>query len=132
MSDQSAIQWTDATWNVVTGCTKIAPECANCYIASTPPFRIAGRKFVHGRIPLELHEDRFGKPIDWKKPRRIFVNSLSDLFHEDIASGFIDRVFVVMAIAKQHTYQVLTKRAGRMLDYLSTPLRIEHIYDNWH
>src|SRR5947209_1267587 len=110
MSESSNIEWTDATWNVVTGCTKISPGCAHCYIDRTPPFRMAGRKFEKGHIPLILHEDRLEKPLHWKKPRRIFVNSLSDLFHKDVPNDFISRVFAVMALANWHTYQVLTKR----------------------
>jgi protein gp37 len=113
----SHMQWTDETWNPTTGCTKISPGCAHCYIETTPPFRMAGRKFVKGHIPLLLHADRLDKPLHWKKPRRVFVNSLSDLFHEDVPDEFIDRVFAVMALCPQHTFQVLTKRAERMAGY---------------
>lgn len=120
MSDNSAIQWTDATWNPTTGCTKVSPGCAKCYIERTPPFRIHGRKFVNGHIPLELHENRLDAPLHWKKPRRVFVNSLSDLFHADVPDTFIDQVFGVMAHCPQHTFQLLTKRAERMRAYLST------------
>lgn len=119
MSDHSAIQWTDATWNPTTGCTKVSPGCAHCYIERTPAFRIAGRTFVKGHIPLQLHEDRLEQPLRWRKPRRVFVNSLSDLFHDDVPDEFIDRVFAVMALCPQHTFQLLTKRAGRMREYLS-------------
>lgn len=99
MSQESKIEWTDATWNPATGCTKISPGCAHCYIDRTPPFRMAGRKWVKGKIPVELHPDRLDKPLHWKKPKMIFVNSLSDLFHEDIPDSFIDKVFAVMALA---------------------------------
>ncbi len=119
MSDSSAIEWTDATWNPVTGCTKVSPACANCYIERTPPFRIHGRKFVKGHIPLEFHENRLTQPSRWKEPRRIFVNSLSDLFHPDIPDAFIHQVYDEMEHARQHTYQVLTKHADRMADYLA-------------
>jgi protein gp37 len=122
VSEHSAIQWTDATWNPTTGCTKVSPGCANCYIETTTPFRVQGRKFVGGAIPLKLHEGRLEQPLRWRKPKRIFVNSLSDLFHEDIPFEFIDRVFAVMALTPQHTYQVLTKRPGRMLEYLTAPI----------
>jgi protein gp37 len=71
VSDHSAIEWTDATWNPVTGCTKVSPGCAHCYIERTPPFRISGRRFVHGTIPLELHDDRLEQPLHWRTPRRI-------------------------------------------------------------
>jgi protein gp37 len=117
--DNSPIEWTDATWNPTTGCTKVSPGCANCYIVRTPAFRIKGREFVKGATDLRLHEDRLDQPLRWRKPRRIFVNSLSDLFHEDVPDAFIDRVFAVMGLAYQHTLQVLTKRAERMLAYVT-------------
>lgn len=114
MSDKSAIEWTDATWNPVTGCTKISPGCANCYIERTPAFRMTGQRFERGRIPVRLHHDRLDQPLHWRKPRRVFVVSMGDLFHEDVPDQFIDRVFHVMAQAKHHTFQVLTKRPERM------------------
>jgi protein gp37 len=114
VSDHSNIEWTDATWNPTTGCTKVSPGCANCYIERTPAFRIAGRRFERGHIPLLLHENRLEQPLHWRKPRRVFVNSLSDLFHDDVPDAFIDRVFAVMALCQQHTFQVLTKRPRRM------------------
>ena len=114
MADGSAIEWTDATWNPTTGCTKVSPGCAHCYIERTPAFRIAGRTFVNGAIPLELHANRLEQPLHWRKPRRVFVNSLSDLFHDDVPDAFIERVFSVMALAERHTFQVLTKRPARM------------------
>jgi protein gp37 len=134
MSEQSAIEWTDATWNPTTGCTKVSPACANCYIERQTPFRVAGRKFVNGHIPLEFHENRLTQPSRWKQPRLIFVNSMSDLFHEDVPDAFLHRVYDEMEHARHHTYQVLTKRAERMRDYLqwrySGPrLRPWHI---WH
>lgn len=116
----SSIEWTDETWNPTTGCTKVSPGCAHCYIERTPPFRMAGRKFQNGKIPLQLHPDRLDKPLRWRKPRRVFVNSLSDLFHPDVPDDFIDRVFAVMAIAERHTFQILTKRPGRMWEYLAS------------
>ncbi len=119
MSDRSAIQWTDATWNPTTGCRKVSPGCAHCYITRTPAFRIAGRKFVNGETDVRLHPDRLEQPLHWKKPRRVFVNSLSDLFHISIPRSFIDKVFAVMALCPQHTFQVLTKRPERMLAYFT-------------
>lgn len=119
MADTSSIQWTNATWNPTTGCTKVSPGCAHCYIERTPPFRMEGRHFEKGHIPLRLHEDRLDQPLHWRKPRRVFVNSLSDLFHDDIPDEFIDRVFAVMTLTPWHTFQVLTKRPGRMLYYLT-------------
>jgi protein gp37 len=120
MSDKSAIQWTEATWNPVTGCTKVSPGCAHCYIERTPAFRMAGRKFVRGATDIRLHPDRLDQPLRWKRPRMIFVNSLSDVFHEDVPDEFLDRMFAVMALARRHTFQVLTKRPERMLTYLSS------------
>jgi protein gp37 len=119
MSVGTHIEWTEATWNPVTGCTKISPGCKNCYIERTPPFHMAGRKFVKGRIPLEFHDNRLTQPLRWRKPRRVFVNSLSDLFHADVPDDFIDRVFAVMALCPQHTFQVLTKRPERMAAYIT-------------
>lgn len=120
MATNSAIEWTDATWNPVTGCTKVSPACANCYIERTPPFRVRGRKFVNGHIPLEFHADRLDAPLKRKKPTVYFVNSLSDLFHEDVPDQFIGRVFETMACARDngHIFQILTKRARRMRDFM--------------
>ena len=118
MAEHSAIEWTDATWNVTTGCTKVSPACARCYIERTPPFRMNGRRFVKGHIPLQLHENRMTWPLDrWKTPKKIFVDSLSDLFHEDVPFEFIKRVRDVMAEAQRHTFQLLTKRPERMLEF---------------
>src|SRR5438128_2220616 len=114
MSTTTAIEWTDATGNPVTGCTKVSPGCAHCYIERTPPFRIAGRRFVHGAIPLQLHEDRLEQPLHWRTPRRIFVNSLSDLFHEQLSAAFIALVFDIMRRAHWHQFQILTKRSARL------------------
>jgi protein gp37 len=110
----TAIQWTDETWNPTTGCTKISPGCAHCYIERTPAFRIAGRRFVRGVIPVTLHDDRLETPLRWRRPRRIFVNSMSDLFHTDIPDAFISRVFDTMQRAYWHQFQVLTKRTARL------------------
>jgi protein gp37 len=114
MSDHSSIEWTDATWNPITGCTKISPGCAHCYIERTPAFRIAGRRFVQGVIPLLFHHDRLEYPLHWRKPRRVFVNSLSDLFHDEVPTSFIERVFDTMHRAHWHQFQVLTKRSARL------------------
>lgn len=118
MSDGTAIQWTDATWNPVTGCTKVSPGCAHCYIDTTPAFRIAGRKFVNGTTDIRFHAQRLPQPLSWRRPRRIFVNSLSDLFHEAIPDAFIARVYGVMVAAYWHEFQVLTKRPERRLALL--------------
>ena len=116
MGDKSKIGWTDATWNPVTGCTKVSAGCAYCYITRTPPFRQEGRRFLRGATGVRLHPDRLDQPLRWRKPRRIFVNSLSDLFHEDVPIEFIRAVFYVMEYASQHTFQILTKRPQRARD----------------
>ena len=119
MSDRSTIQWTDATWNPITGCTKVSPGCAHCYIERTPAFRMNGRRFLRGHLPLEFHDDRLDQPLHWKTPRRVFVNSLSDLFHTDVPDDFLHRVYHTMEYAKQHQFQILTKRADRLVSYLA-------------
>ncbi len=129
MSDKSAIEWTDATWNPVTGCTKVSPGCANCYIERTPAFRMTGQRFERGRIPVRLHHDRLDQPLHWREPRRVFVVSMGDLFHEDVPDEFIDQVFAVMAISPQHTYQVLTKRPERMRAYIAAGERPVRFHD---
>ena len=115
MSDRSAIEWTDATWNPVTGCTKVSPGCKHCY-AETFAERwrgVAGHPYEQG-FDLKLWPERLGAPRAWKAPRMIFVNSMSDLFHEEVPDEFIQSVFRVMSDVSQHTFQVLTKRADRL------------------
>jgi protein gp37 len=133
MSDHSHIEWTQATWNPTTGCSRVSPGCDHCYIDRTPPFRMAHRRFsgpeVGATTGVLLHEDRLTLPLHWRKPRRIFVNSLSDLFHADVPDSFIARVFAVMAVASQHTFQLLTKRHGRMRSLLSSPAFCERAYE---
>jgi protein gp37 len=119
VTTMSAIEWCDATWNPTTGCTKVSPACANCFIERQTPMRVAGRKFVKGDIPIEFHENRLDVPLRRRKPTTYFVNSMSDLFHADVPDAFIDRVFAVMALARRHTFQVLTKRSDRMHRYVS-------------
>lgn len=149
MGDKSAIEWTDATWNPLRGCSRVSEGCRNCYAerlaarfsgpgkpyeglakigrvimtdgqkTHTTPFRWTGEvRFVEEALTL---------PLRWKKPRRIFVNSMSDLFHEKVPDEWIDRVFAVMALAPQHTFQILTKRPERMRTYMLTPLRKRQI-----
>jgi len=113
MGDKSKIEWCDATWNPVTGCTKVSQGCKNCYAEGVANRFWGERKFTD----VQCHEDRLDQPLRWKKPRRIFVNSMSDLFHPDVPFDFIDKVFAVMGLAKQHTFMILTKRPERMLAY---------------
>ena len=115
MNATSKIEWTDATWNPVTGCTKVSPGCDHCY-AETFAERwrgIPGHPYEQG-FELKLWPDRLALPGRWAKPRRVFVNSMSDLFHVDVPREYIAEVFDVMLTNSQHTYQVLTKRAERM------------------
>jgi protein gp37 len=120
MSEKTGIEWTDATWNPVTGCTKISPGCAHCYIERTPPFRMNHRRFNgKGTTGVQLHPERLNIPFRWRKPRRVFVNSLSDLFHDAVPTEFILKVFETMAFAKNHIFQVLTKRPQRMKHLLA-------------
>lgn len=124
MSDNSKIEWTEATWNVVSGCTKISDGCLKCYIERTPPFRIAHRRFdgsdIGATTGVMLHPERLTLPLRWKKPRLIFANSLSDLFHEDVPDELIAQSFAVMALTPRHTYQLLTKRHARMRSLLNS------------
>jgi protein gp37 len=119
MAENSSIEWTDATWNPVTGCTKITVGCDNCYAERfSERFRgTVGHPFEHG-FDLLLRPERLNQPRDWRRPRMIFVNSMSDLFHKEVPFEFIDRVFDTMEEADWHTYQVLTKRSSRMRDFL--------------
>ena len=120
MADKTGIEWTDATWNPVTGCTKVSPGCAHCYAeAITLRFKRGG-PFLPGKTTIRLHPDRLDDPGKWRSPRRVFVNSMSDLFHEEVPFEFIQEVFDRMEIHSAHTYQILTKRPERMLDYAKT------------
>lgn len=121
MADRSAIEWTDATWNPVTGCTKISPGCAHCYAARfAERFRgVANHPFEHG-FDLVLRPERLEQPLAWRRPRRVFVNSMSDLFHRDVPDSFIGAVFETMERATWHCFQILTKRSARMARFLRT------------
>lgn len=117
MSTRSGIEWTESTWNPLTGCTKISPGCKHCYAE-----RMARRLHAMGQpnyangFRLTLHESAISAPLGWKKPQVIFVNSMSDLFHRDVPVEFIQRIFSVMRSASWHTFQVLTKRSERLLE----------------
>ncbi len=129
MSDKSTIEWTDATWNPVTGCTKVSAGCDHCY-AETFAERFRGvpnHHFEQG-FELKLWAERLELPLRWRKPRRIFVNSMSDLFHRDIPDDYIRLVFDTMVRADWHTYQVLTKRSGRLMRLGQTLPWAPHIW----
>jgi protein gp37 len=134
MADGSAIEWTDATWQITTGCSVVSPGCTNCYAQ-----RLAGTRLQHhpsrrglttdskaGPVwngKVRFNEEWLDQPLHWKRRRRVFVSAHGDLFHENIADDWIDRVFAVMVLCPQHTFQVLTKRAARMRDYVAQPER---------
>ncbi|HEX8692298.1 MAG TPA: phage Gp37/Gp68 family protein [Longimicrobium sp.] len=124
MGDRSAIEWTDATWNPVTGCTKVSAGCDNCYAHTLAHTRLAevylrelpvvrSEKNIADPFSVRIWPDRLSEPGKWKNPRMVFVNSMSDLFHVDVPETFVRDIFTVMLKVKRHTYQVLTKRPSR-------------------
>jgi protein gp37 len=119
MADGTSIEWTDATWNPITGCTKISRGCDNCYAERfAERFRgVEGHPFETG-FDLTLRPERLEQPLSWSRPRMIFVNSMSDLFHKEVPRSYVDKVFDTMERATWHTFQVLTKRSSFMRDYL--------------
>jgi protein gp37 len=137
VADNTSIEWADCTWNPLLGCERVSSGCDRCYAINTATIRAGnphpkvaaafaglterrdGRLDWTGRI--NLLPDRLGQPLTWRKPRKVFVNSQSDLFHKDVPEEFIAQVFAIMAIAKQHTFQVLTKRHARMRSLLNRP-----------
>lgn len=133
MSDQSKIEWTDATWNPVRGCTKLSPGCKHCYAETfAERFRgVPGHPYEQG-FDLRLVPSKLLAPFEWKQPRRIFVNSMSDLFHEGVPTDYILRVAQTMKSASWHTFQVLTKRANRLRNLLDRELyevsQLPHIW----
>lgn len=117
MVSKSSIEWTESTWNPITGCTKVSPGCKHCYAERMAHrLKAMGQKKYRNGFKLTLHEDVVEDPLEWKSPQMIFVNSMSDLFHEEVPIGFIQKIFRVMEEAHWHTFQVLTKRAQRLLE----------------
>lgn len=133
MSGNSSIEWTDATWNPVRGCTKISPGCKHCYAeVFAERFRgVPGHPYEQG-FDLRLIPDKLFEPLKWSSPKTIFVNSMSDLFQKDVPDGYVEQVARVMQMADWHTYQVLTKRAEQMRDMLcgrlSFAAKLDHIW----
>jgi protein gp37 len=124
MSQQSSIEWTDSTWNPVRGCTKVSPGCKHCYAETfAERFRgVRGHPYERG-FDLRIVPERLTEPLRWKDPRMIFVNSMSDLFHEGVSEEYIVRVAEVMCLASWHIFQVLTKRSTRMMNMLNGVLK---------
>lgn len=124
---ETGIEWADVVWNPTVGCTRTSPGCKNCYAFTLHDRRHAAHKagkdvpkqYAKPFTELQLMPDRLDAPLHWRKPKKVFVNSVSDLFHEDVPDEFINSVFRTMIAAKQHIFQVLTKRAERMADYCS-------------
>jgi protein gp37 len=117
MATNSSIEWTEATWNPLTGCTKISPGCKHCYAERLAKrLKAMGNPNYSNGFRLTLHEHALKLPLTWKKPRFIFTNSMSDLFHNDVPEEFVQQVFDVMRRAHWHTFQVLTKRSERLLE----------------
>jgi protein gp37 len=120
VADNSSIEWTDATWNPVTGCTKITAGCDNCYAARfAERFRGVAAHPFEGGFDLTLRPERVDQPLKWRRPRMIFVNSMSDLFHKAVPDTFVDQIFDTMERADWHVFQVLTKRSSRLQRYLN-------------
>jgi protein gp37 len=117
MGQKSAIEWTETTWNPLTGCTKISPGCKNCYAERMAlRLRAMGQPNYTNGFQLTLHEQLLTLPLRWKSPQTIFVNSMSDMFHEDVPSDFVVKAFEVMRTANWHNFQILTKRAKRLIE----------------
>ncbi len=143
MADKTHIEWTDATWNPITGCSVVSPGCTNCYamkLAGTrlrdhPSRRDLTTPTKTGPVwngKVRLNRQWLHQPLEWRKPRNIFVCAHADLFHENVPDEWILDVFTIMAIASRHTFQILTKRAERMWDFLSRPDLLDDIYANWY
>lgn len=140
MTNATTIEWTDTTWNPTVGCSRVSEGCRNCY-AERMAKRLASMESQSHTYRLVVREDgrwngnvialeeRLTEPLSWKKPRRVFVDSMSDLFHEAVPFEFIDKVFAVMALCPQHTFQVLTKRPERMAEYLTAEFRANRIIE---
>src|SRR5205807_381964 len=131
MAEASAIEWTDATWNPVRGCTKISPGCKHCYAETfAERFRgVVGHPYEQG-FDLRLVPAKLDEPLKWAAPRMVFVNSMSDLFHTEVPDEYIEDVARVMLRANWHTYQVLTKRAERLRELLCGKLRFAAMAPN--
>jgi protein gp37 len=129
MAAQSKIEWTESTWNPVTGCTKISPGCDHCYAERLAKrLKAMGQRNYANGFEVTLHEHMLDAPLSWKKPQIIFVNSMSDLFHKKVPIDFISKTFQVMHLADQHIFQVLTKRAARLEKIVHSLSWAEHIW----
>lgn len=140
MAENSKIEWTQSTWNPVVGCTRVSSGCDHCYaFTMTKRLEAMGQENYRGLAGnghfngvVRALTEALGVPMRRKKPTTYFVNSMSDLFHKGVLDDFIDQVFAVMASCPQHTFQILTKRADRMAEYMCDPSRLDNIYDQWY
>jgi protein gp37 len=135
MGERSRIEWTEATWNPVTGCSKVSPGCAHCY-AETLSLRFGSSRKpwtpANARENVVLHPERLEHPLRWRRPRVVFVNSMSDLFHELVPADFAERIYATIAAAPQHTFQILTKRPEQAFDfYRAAGERIADLPNVW-
>ena len=129
MAANSSIEWTQATWNPVTGCTKISSGCQHCYAERLAHRLVAmGNPRYKNGFRTTLHEDLVALPSQWREPRLIFVNSMSDLFHDDVPLAFIERVFATMRACRQHTFQILTKRSARLKSVANSLVWPENVW----
>jgi protein gp37 len=129
MSSNSSIEWTGSTWNPLTGCTKISPGCKHCYAERmSVRLQAMGQANYRNGFEVTLHDEALAIPLSWKKPQTVFVNSMSDLFHKDVPTDFILRVFEVMGKAPWHTFQVLTKRSHRLRELSPQLPWLPHIW----
>ncbi|MEU6054279.1 phage Gp37/Gp68 family protein [Streptomyces xanthochromogenes] len=126
MADATTIEWTNRTWNPVTGCTKISDGCTNCY-AETIAERFRGHAAFPNGFDVQIRTDKVNAPLTWRKPARVFVNSMSDLFHDQVDQSWIADIFAVMAAARRHTFQLLTKRHARMRHLLNDAAWIDQV-----
>lgn len=131
MADKTGIEWTEATWNPVTGCDKVSDGCTNCY-AESIAHRFDGTPAYPNGFAVTLRPERLDMPLRWKRPRRIFVNSMSDLFHNQVPDDYIAHIWAVMAWSPAHTFQILTKRHGRMRVLLSSSDFKSKVDDAWY
>ena len=132
MSGETKLEWADSTWNIITGCSKESIGCLNCYalrdwdrLSKQEGSVYFGRKFTD----IQFHGERLDQPLRWQRPRKIFVNSMSDLFHHHVPDHVIDKIFAIMYLTKRHTFQILTKRAERMCKYMSAPDLQRRVHD---
>ena len=130
MGDATNISWTESTWNPITGCDEVSPGCDHCYAKTLAErFRGTPGHYFERGFDVVLRPDKLDQPLRWTRPRRIFVDSMSDVFHKDVSDDYVAQVFAIMALAPQHTFQLLTKRHGRMRSLLNSQTFLQLVWD---